>query len=128
MLEVERPLLEFGRVLSPRPRRRLRVATDLPEDFAGPLAAMGIRELTRLGWMRNRRCILDLPPDGRVELDRVVLPGGEVIQEVEIEEERVAVHEALTARILQYAPSARPSRVGKFTRFLQALPSRFGSV
>ena len=47
-------------------------------------------------------------------------PNGEVVHEVEIESDQNAVHEALVVRIRRHAPSARISRVGKFSRFLQA--------
>ncbi len=120
MIEVERPLAQLGPALFPRPRRWIKVGADLPPAFARSLEEAGLRRLRRLGWMRNLRCVIELPPYGSVELDRSVLPGGEVRYEVEIEHPSLKVHEALLGRVRELAPQARISRTGKFTRFLVA--------
>ncbi|MFC1662478.1 CYTH domain-containing protein [Gemmatimonadota bacterium] len=124
MLEIERPLRDMGQALHPRPRRRLMVATDLPEEFGSHFTARGITELERLGWMRNLRCLVDLSVGGIFEVDRTLLPNGEVVFEAEIEAEEETAHRALVARIREFAPSARPSRLGKFSRFLAARADR----
>ncbi len=121
MLEVEASLRDMGPALFPRPRRYVSVERDLPEAFRGHFLSLGILRLRRLGWMRNLRCVVELGPEGRVELDRTVLPGGEVVHEVEIESPREEAHRLLADRIREMAPSAEPSRTGKFTRFLDAL-------
>jgi hypothetical protein len=121
MVEVERPLSELGPAFSPRPRRWVVVDADVPEGFLDHLGNLGIRRLRRLGWMRNHRSVVELPGLGTIELDRTTLPGGAVHFEVEVENPVVAVHEALVAEVKVLAPSARASRVGKFSRFLAAV-------
>lgn len=122
MWEVEEPLHRCGPGLFPRPRRRIEVATDLTEEMADHFSSMGITHLRRLGWMRNRRCLLEVGDQGLVELDRTELPGGGVHFEVEVETADQNRMEALLDRIRELAPTASTSRVGKFSRFLEALP------
>jgi uncharacterized protein YjbK len=124
MLEVERPLREMGSALYPRPRRRIFLPHDLPTEFGSSFVDLGITQLRRLGWLRNLRCLMDLPPHGTVELDRAFLPGGEILYEVEIEAALDATHAALMERVRDLAPSARLSRTGKLTRFLAAVSRR----
>jgi hypothetical protein len=120
MVEVERPLSELGPALFPRPRRWVTVDTGVPEGFMEHFRNLGITRLRRLGWMRNLRCLLACRDLGTVELDRTVLPGGEVLHEVEIEHPVDEVHQALVEGVRDMAPSARFTREGKFTRFLAA--------
>jgi len=124
MIEVERPLRELGPSLYPRPRRWVVVDTGVPEGLMEHFQSLGITRLRRLGWMRNLRCEVELGPAGRVELDRTVLPGGEIFHEVEIESARDETHRLLVERVRELASSARISRVGKFDRFLAALGYR----
>ena len=121
MVEVERPLAELGPSLFPRPRRWVRVDTELPEGFMEHFQALGIQRLRRLGWMRNRRCVIEFGSLGTVELDRTVLPDGEVLYEVEIENPSEEKHRALAERVKSLAPSATYSKVGKFSRFMSAM-------
>jgi len=121
MVEVECSLAELGPDLSPRPHRWVRVDTGLPEGFMEHFQALGIHRLRRLGWMRNHRCIIQLGALGTVELDRTVLPGGEVHHEVEIEHPVEEKHRALVEGVRALAPDARFSRVGKFSRFMSAV-------
>jgi hypothetical protein len=121
MVEVERPLKELGPALYPRPHRRVAVDRDVPEEFREHFRALDIIRLRRLGWMRNLRCVVELPAGGVVELDRTVLPSGQVLHEVEIESASHETHGIMVERIREMAPSATPSRVGKFDRFLEAL-------
>lgn len=120
MVEVERPLRELGPSLYPRPRRWVPLDTRVPEGFTEHFQSLGINRLRRLGWMRNLRTVVELEPGRRVELDRTMLPGRQLHYEAEIEhpvdEEHLLVVEAVKA----LAPSAVPSRVGKFSRFLSA--------
>jgi len=120
MMEMERPLSQLGPSLNPRPRRWVRVDAELPAEFVEHFQNLGITRLRRLGWMRNHRCVVELPPRGTVELDRTVLPHGLVLREVEIENPVDQVHQTLVERIRELAPDAEVSRVGKFTRFLRA--------
>jgi len=126
MVEVEQPLADLGPALYPRPPRWIEVASDLPDAFAGLLSPLGIVRLRRLGWMRNRRCVLDLSPHGTVELDRVVLPGGGLHFEAEIEDPHEERHLRLVERIRTMAPSAAYSRKGKVTRFLEEIERSTG--
>ena len=121
MVEVECALSDLGPGFYPRPRRWVPVDTRLPEGILEHFRSLGIDRLKRLGWIRNRRCVVDLPPDGSVELDRAVLPGGLLLHEVEIEHPVDDVHERLVRRVRSLAPSAEPSHLGKFTRFLMAV-------
>ena len=144
MVEVERPLSELGPGFHPRPRRWIPIDAHVPEGFMEHLQALGITRVRRLGWMRNRRCVVELPgrtaeespphgaddpsQGGTVEVDRYTLPGGEVLHEVEIEHPVEAVHRMLVARVKELAPSAEVTRMGKFSRFLEALPPPQGLV
>jgi hypothetical protein len=120
MIEVERPLSEFGPSLHPRPRRWVRLDEPGPEGFLEHLQGLGISRLRRLGWTRNLRCVMELEPGIRIELDRTVFPGRVELHEVEIESPHEDVHRRGVAAVGVLAPSAQPSRVGKFTRFLVA--------
>lgn len=121
MVEMQGPLGIMGPGLFPRPMRRVVVADALPETMAGHFLDLGIQHLRRLGWMRNRRIILALGGEDEVELDRTLLPDGAIHHEVEIEGDDEGVREALVARVLELAPSAEISRLGKFSRFLEAI-------
>jgi hypothetical protein len=57
---------------------------------------------------------------GTVELDRTRLPGGCFHHEVEIETRDADLAGRLVTRIKEMASSATPSRVGKFSLFLEA--------
>jgi len=120
MVEVERPLRDLGPGLFPRPGRVALVDRDLPEDMASHFRALGIHRLRRLGWMRNLRCRVEAEGSGVLELDRTVLPGGQVHYEVEIETPDRDLLLRLLAWVKETAPSAAISTVGKFTRFLEA--------
>jgi uncharacterized protein YjbK len=121
MFEVEEPLRRFGPGLFPRPRRRIEVATDLTREMAEHFSSVGITHLRRLGWMRNRRCLMEVDDHGLVELDRTELPGGTVHYEVEVETTDQIRMRAILTRIRDLTPSASASRVGKFSRFLEAI-------
>ena len=121
MLELECPLSEMGPDFFPRPRRWISVDAGMPEEYAKHFQDLGISRLRRLGWMRNHRCLLDLGEIGEVELDRTRLPDGRVHFEAEIEEPSEAKHKALVAAVKKMAPSAKGTRIGKFTRFIASL-------
>ena len=121
MVEIERPLSELGPDLFPRPRRWVRVDPGLAEGFMEHFQGLGIRRLRRLGWMRNQRCVIDFGALGTVELDRAVLPDQKVLYEVEIENPSDEKHLGLVAKVKDLAPSARHTRVGKFSRFMSAV-------
>lgn len=121
MVEIEKLLRSLGPGLFPRPRRRVSVEEDLPGEMADHFRNLDITHLERLGWMRNRRCLVSLGSAGVVELDRTVLPDGSLQFEAEIETPRREAREALTSRVRELAASARLSRLGKFSRFLEVL-------
>jgi len=121
MLEVERPLSDFGSALYPRPRRWVTLETNVPEGFMEHFQALGITRVRRLGWMRNRRTVIGLGSLGTVELDRTLLPNGQIHHEVEIEHPADDQHQALVAAVRALAPSAEFSRTGKFSRFMGAM-------
>lgn len=134
MVEMEEPLETMGPGLFPRPMRRVTVADALSGEMAGHFQELGIDRLRRLGWMRNRRCVLALGRAGEVELDRTLLPGGMIRCEVEIETDDEEHRDALVSLVREWAPSATISRLGKFSRFLEAMdaehggPERGGSI
>jgi len=121
MVEIEEPLRVLGPPLYPRPPREVQVREDLPKEMSGHFHKLEITRLRRLGWMRNLRCVVDVG-SGEVELDRTRLPDGTLQFEVEIETPDDALQLTLTRTIREWAPSATPSRVGKFSRFLETLP------
>jgi hypothetical protein len=120
MVELERPLREMGPALFPRPRRTVLVEGQLPGEIGRYFQELGITRIRRLGWMRNRRCLVDVG-EGIVELDRTRLPGGIYHHEVEIETENDESRRVLTAVIRSWAPSATESTIGKFSRFLESV-------
>ena len=83
--------------------------------------ALGITRVRRLGWMRNRRTVIELGSLGTVELDRTLLPNGRIHHEVEIEHPADEQHQALVGAVRALAPSAEFSRTGKFSRFMGAM-------
>ena len=128
MIEIERPLSEMGPALSPRPRRWVPVENNVPEGFLEHFQSLGISHLRRLGWMRNRRCLMDLGGQGTVELDRTTLPGGKLHFEVEIENPSEERHLALVEQVRAMAPSATFTRIGKFSRFVAEVGLGRGSL
>jgi hypothetical protein len=121
MVEVERLLSEMGPALFPRPRRWVPVDPNVPEGFMEHFQAQGITMLRRLGWMRNHRCVLELPPAGTIELDRTTLPDGATLFEVEIENPSEERHDGLVRKVREIAPGASFNPVGKFSRFLEGI-------
>ena len=124
MVEIEEPLSRLGPGLFPRPKRQVQVATDLPGEMGRHFLAQGITHLSRLGWMRNHRCVVEVLEGGVVELDRTHLPDGSLHHEVEIETFDEELLEALLDRVRAIAPSATPSQIGKFSRFLSHASGR----
>lgn len=121
MIEVEAPLAKMGPDLRPWPRRWVDIASNVPEEFLQYLQDLGVSRLRRLGWMRNRRCRMMLSGIGEIEVDRTNLPGGSELFEVEIEEADPDRHQAIVDEVRRVAPSAVVSRIGKFSRFLDAV-------
>jgi hypothetical protein len=100
---------------------KIDVERELPEEIGECLLVLGVHQVQRMGWVRNTRIVLDILSLGQIELDRLELPDGSVIFEVEIESADDAVHENLARIIRSYAPDAQPSRVSKFQRFREAV-------
>ncbi|MBT8396488.1 MAG: hypothetical protein KJN92_05965, partial [Gemmatimonadetes bacterium] len=110
-----------GPRLYPWPRRWVAVERDLPEFISEHLRALGAKRLRRLGWMRNHRSVVFWEGVGSIELDRTVLPDGNILYEVEIEDPSEEKHRALVAKVKSIAPSAAVSMIGKFSRFKEAI-------
>lgn len=121
MCEFEVPISEHWRTErgSARPKS-LDVQNDLPGNLAGPLEALGVSCLARVGWVRNTRLEVDADGSGVIELDRLELPDGSTFLEAEIETNSQEQHELLTRKLAELAPHARPSRLSKFQRFRAA--------
>jgi hypothetical protein len=101
--------------------REIDVEADLPREIAAPIRAIGCRRLQRVGWVRNQRTVVALPGAARVEVDRLRLPNGAIIFEVEIETPDHAASDRAIAMIRSAVPSAALSRMGKYERFRRAL-------
>ena len=124
--EATRTATEIEQVASelfgPRPARYsppTLLVDRLPGDYASTLQAMGVSQLRRVGWTRNRRMVLSAGEHGSFELDRLELPGGGVVFEVEIEHPN-GYSDSLVEFVRQRAPSAKPSVRSKFERFCDA--------
>jgi hypothetical protein len=99
------------------------VEHELPREFGEWLLVLGVKQVQRMGWVRNTRIVLNVDSVGQLELDRLELPDGTVIHEVEIESPDDWVHERLSRFVCRYAPDAKPSRISKFQRFRAAVTS-----
>jgi hypothetical protein len=93
----------------------------LPLDIGRALHAAGCERLRRAGWVRNERTVIALPGAGHAELDRLRLPDGMVVYEVEIETSDRSASDRATTMIRRAAPTARPSRLSKYERFRRAI-------
>jgi uncharacterized protein YjbK len=112
--------LRLGRSCHPP---RIDVEHELPQEFGEWLLVLGVKQVERMGWVRNTRVVLNVQSVGQLELDRLELPDGTVIYEAEIESRDDCVHERLARFVCRYAPDAKPSRVSKFQRFRKAVTS-----
>jgi uncharacterized protein YjbK len=102
------------------PSKRINVDQQLPDEVAQQLEAIGINALERIGWLRNKRWVVELRGH-EIELDESHLPDGTIVFEAEIESDDPDAHEALVEFIVATARTARPSRMNKFQRFVGAL-------
>lgn len=98
----------------------LEVANDLPPAFQRELRSIGVNRLEKVGSIRNTRVVVGLAGLGEIDLDRVELPDGTIVYEVEIEHSNDAIRAQLVGIVLQIAPGARPSTLSKFQRFYEA--------
>lgn len=94
--------------------------SSLAPEFSDALRPLNVSRLARVGRMRNRRRLMQLPSGASFELDRFSLPGGEVGYEVEVEEPDDRLRSEVVALIRGLVPSARPSTTSKFQRFTEA--------
>lgn len=113
-LEIE---ADYGNWL---PSRVVRVEGELPSAFHSFLLARGINSLRRVGWMRTVRQEVQLPTGGKVELDRVSLPGGAMFFEAEIEDAQADGHRRTVQALIDMIGVIKPSMRSKYERFLQA--------
>ena len=120
--EWEFPLSQLFAVGNARAtsRREISVRSQIPSDMGEALLALGVQQLSRVGWVRNRRYVVEFGGAGSVELDWLRLPGGQQVFEVEIENDDTAAREHLVALIRCLAPRALPSEISKFERFRRA--------
>lgn len=119
MTEYELPL--SSEACFARLRPEIDVEREMPLEMASALMMLGVSRLLRVGEVRNKRTVLEVPGVGEIELDELTLPNGQVVYEVEIEGHDLQVEEALVSWVLQRARSATPSAVSKFQRFRTAL-------
>ena len=101
---------------SPRPNS-IDIETQLPKQFRDRLRELGITQVQRVGWVRNMRVVVIIENMGQLELDRLELPDGSVVHEVEIESRSESVRNHLADVVCRYAPDAMPSKINKFQRF-----------
>jgi len=99
---------------------RIDIERELPDQLGEYLLHLGIRHVHRVGWVRNTRLVLEIENVGHIELDRLELPDGSVVHEVEIESDSESAHRRLEQIICLHAPHARPSSISKFQRFRHA--------
>jgi hypothetical protein len=125
-LEVERPP-EMAFPLRPHWRavsRCINVEKDLSLEYRNELLGLNLSFLSRVGWMRNRRHIVEFKPVGTLEADLVWLPNGEQFFEVEIETDDDSERARLVEFVCSVAPTCTPSLVSKFERFRRALSAQ----
>lgn len=121
---AHQPASQLG---SPHPTA-IDVTKELPAELSEYLLVLGVRQLQRMGWVRNTRLVLDVHGVGTVELDKLELPDGSVVYEAEIESDSSPVHDSVVSWVCLHAPEARPSRISKFQRFRIAASSMTAAV
>lgn len=121
MREYHRPLAEPGDLWFVR-KGGIDVDTDLPPEMATALLALGVNALRLVGETTNERFVLEVD-GGAIELDRLHLPDGQVVYEVEIESQDQLLHDRLVNWVRSSTPNARLSSLSKFQRLRAALHS-----
>lgn len=96
------------------------VEKDLPNELGECLLYLGVNRVQRVGWVRNTRLLLEIGEVGAIELDRLELPDGTIVYEVEIETDDEWAQEHLAQILYRHVPDAKPSSVNKFQRFRKA--------
>jgi uncharacterized protein YjbK len=126
-----RTMQEFEYCLAHRPCVRsvaqypeIDVDRELPPDLGDVLLRLGVNRLQRLGWVRNRRYVLDVGGPGKIELDELRLPDGQTVYEAEIDTDDRTAQERLANWVRSAVPEARPSLVSKFQRFRAAVTAQ----
>lgn len=121
--EVESPYHEAFPSRSPLQSlgRSINVSQDLSDAYCRELKCMDLNSLSRVGWMRNRRYVVEFSGVGSLEADCVHLPGGRKFFEIEIEAEEHEQRFQLVSVVRELVPSCIPSQVSKFERFRRAL-------
>jgi uncharacterized protein YjbK len=124
--EIEAPITQAiaslrGRVSIPR---IIDVQRLLAPDFADALSKLNISTLRRVGYMRNRRHVVEFAGLGTVELDWAKLPDGKDFYEAEIESDDFEERRRLVDFVRQVVPASRPSTISKFERFQRAVTAR----
>lgn len=119
--EIEAPVncvLSMPCTLSPP--REIIPRRQLSQEFREALAPLHVERLSRVGWVRNKRTVVNVSGLGQIELDELRLPNGTTYFEVEIEHADREVIAKLATAVLSRCPSARPSLISKFERFRRA--------
>jgi uncharacterized protein YjbK len=118
----DREAVEIESVMGHRiPAAEVNVWADLPPEIAAHLMALGVTRLERLGWMRTERVVVLLAGSLMAELDAVSLPDGSRLYEAEVENEDDTIRRRTVQWIREHAPSAQPSHLSKYERFVRAL-------
>ncbi len=97
---------------------------DLPLEMLLYFSGLGVNRLTRAGWVRNTRIVLDVGAGGIIELDRLELPDCTVVHQAEIETSSESEHVRLSQIVSRFALHAEPSTESKFQLFRRAVQSR----
>jgi inorganic triphosphatase YgiF len=124
-LRVSREIEEPLQAATTRPAASIAPARSFPVQslsarYRDALGSVNVDRLRRVGWVRNRRTVIEIRGLGEVEVDQLRLPNGITFFEAEIEHADRAVIGALSQFLRQRWPSVRPSSMGKFERFRRA--------
>lgn len=100
---------------------KIDVDTQLSPKMIHELKILGINSLYRLGEISKTRYDAEIPTDGHIEIDKVIMPGNITIYEVEIENPDASERERISRWIREQIPAARASKMNKYQRFIRAL-------
>jgi len=107
-----------------KPAQTLTVSTDLAPSFQQYLGELGLSVLERIGAMRTSRIVLELIDGIEIELDKITLPDGSTVYEVEIENVDPTIHEFAMTEIKRITSEFNLSKESKYQRFMRVVTSR----